>query len=156
MNQGIHGVDLLCYLLGRVKNVQSFVRTMVHDIEVEDTAVAICEFESGALGVIEATTSVYPGFNRRIEICGSEGSILIKEGQIERLVLKKDHVDIETVIAENDDARDPTKNDITGHKNQIGGFVRAILGEKDVEWCDEYQGRIAVDVIERIYKNSMN
>ena len=50
----------------------------------------------------------------------------------------------------------PTKNDITGHRNQIDGFVRAILGEKDVEWCDEYQGRIAVDVIEKIYKKSVN
>jgi UDP-N-acetyl-2-amino-2-deoxyglucuronate dehydrogenase len=59
-NQGIHYIDLLRYLCGEVKRVHAKLATLGADIEVEDTAVAILEFESGALGVIEIMTSARP------------------------------------------------------------------------------------------------
>ena len=62
MNQAIHSVDLLIWLMGDVKELTAFTSTLTHDrIEVEDTAVATLRFKSGALGVIEATTTSYPG-----------------------------------------------------------------------------------------------
>ena len=154
MNQGIHGVDVLHYLCGDIKSVQSNVRTLIHDIEVEDTAVAVLEFENGALGVIEAATSTYPGFNRRIEICGDRGSVILKEGNIERLILRDEGIYERYTIEDHDSANNATVLDITGHKNQISDFVRALNGDCDVEICDQYEGIKAVKIIERIYKNS--
>src|SRR5205814_7689670 len=56
MNQAIHNVDLLLWMMGPVKQVAGFTATLAHErIEVEDTAVACLQFFSGALGVIQAT-----------------------------------------------------------------------------------------------------
>jgi len=59
-NQGIHHVDLMRYLGGEVKSVVSKLSTLRSQIEVEDTAVAVVEFESGALGTLEITTAAEP------------------------------------------------------------------------------------------------
>ena len=82
MNQGIHGVDLLLYLAGPVANVYGQAATLARRIEVEDTLSAVAVFESGALGVIQADTAVYPGFPRRIELCGDKGSVILEEDKI--------------------------------------------------------------------------
>ena len=56
----------------------AFTRTLAHErIEVEDVAVTALRFENGALGVIEGATAVYPGFLKRIEISGSNGTIVL-------------------------------------------------------------------------------
>src|SRR6185503_9915828 len=69
MNQGIHAVDLLQWLVGMPNEVMAFTSTIAHEnIEVEDTAVACLKFPNDFLGVIEAATSVSPGYARRIEI----------------------------------------------------------------------------------------
>lgn len=88
INQGIHGVDLMTWMAGPIKRVQGYSRHLRHSIEADDTTIAVCEYESGALGVIEQTTSVYPAQRDRIELHGEKGSILlqdykIKEWQIE-------------------------------------------------------------------------
>ena len=79
MNQAIHTVDLVQWLFGPVARVSAAVATRVHEIEVEDTAAAVLEFASGALGTIEATTSLYPGYPRRIEVTGIEGTVVIED-----------------------------------------------------------------------------
>src|SRR6202049_2824159 len=76
MNQGVHTVDLLLWLLGDVTRVQARTATALHKIESEDTAIAILEFAGGALGIFHATTAAYPGYPRRIEISGSEGTVI--------------------------------------------------------------------------------
>ena len=70
MNQAIHTVDLVQWLFGPVARVSAAVATRVHEIEVEDTAAAVLEFTSGAIGTIEAATSLFPGYPRRIEVTG--------------------------------------------------------------------------------------
>ena len=155
MNQGIHGVDLLIHLCGEVKNVRSIVRTSLHDIEVEDTAIALLEFESGAVGIIETTTCAYPGFNRRIEIAGSDGAIIINEGAIERLVIRGQNLDERNVIETSEKASDPRVSDISDHRNQLSEFVDVLLGDERISWCDENEGRKAVSLIEQIYKSSI-
>ena len=69
MNQGIHTADLLLWLLGPVRRVSAKAVTALHAIEVEDTVVALLEFESGVVGTLEATTAAYPGYRRR---CGAD------------------------------------------------------------------------------------
>ena len=63
MNQAIHSVDLLTWLMGPVAEVCAQTALLAHErIEVEDAAVATLRFANGALGVIEATTAAYPGY----------------------------------------------------------------------------------------------
>src|SRR5260221_11478492 len=77
MNQGIHTVDLLLWLFGPVRRVYGRTAARLHEIEVEDTAVAVLEFENGALGTLEAATSAYPGYSRRLELSGSNGTLIL-------------------------------------------------------------------------------
>jgi len=66
MNQGVHTVDLLIAALGRPVEVFAYTGTLAHErVETEDVAVAVVKFESGALGVIHATTAAYPGLSAR-------------------------------------------------------------------------------------------
>src|SRR6185437_7850245 len=78
MNQGIHTVDLLLWLFGPVRRVTAAIAARLHRIEAEDTAVAALEFASGALGTIEAATSAYPGYARRLELTGSCGTLRLE------------------------------------------------------------------------------
>jgi len=79
MNQGIHGIDILCGLMGYPTQVSGHIATLFHDIEVEDTAAASLVFPSGALGVIDAGTAIRYAKPRRLEVCGTDASIMIEE-----------------------------------------------------------------------------
>lgn len=151
MNQGIHGVDLLLFIAGPVKETKSVVKTLVHDIEVEDAAVSAVEFENGAIGIIEATTAVNPSFDREIYIHGTNGYMYICNNCIEKLVIDGVDMPCDKFISRGDSA-DPTAVTYEEHAKQIGGFVDVIDG-KDIEYVTAYEGRKAVDVIERIYKD---
>jgi predicted dehydrogenase len=76
-------------MFGPVARVSAAVATRVHHIEVEDTAAAVIQFASGALGTIEAATSLYPGYPRRLEVTGSEGTVVLEDDKIVRLDLRK-------------------------------------------------------------------
>ena len=83
MNQAIHNVDLLSWLMGDVESIVALTATLAHArIEVEDTAVASLRFKNGALGVIEAATSAYPGLLKRTEIHGDRGSARVEQDDI--------------------------------------------------------------------------
>ena len=82
INQGIHTIDLLLWLLGDVVRVQARTATLLHKIEAEDTAVATLEFANGALGIFHATTAAYPGYPRRVEISGTEGTVILEHDRI--------------------------------------------------------------------------
>jgi predicted dehydrogenase len=89
MNQGVHTVDVLQWLAGDVSSVFAHIRTSAHDrIEVEDVAVLALEFASGAVGQLTATTAAYDGFPVRIELFGTEGSILLEGDAIKQITLK--------------------------------------------------------------------
>ncbi|HEX6464488.1 MAG TPA: Gfo/Idh/MocA family oxidoreductase, partial [Vicinamibacterales bacterium] len=103
MNQGIHTVDALQWLLGPVARVCARTDRRLHDIEVEDTAVALLEFESGAFGVIEASTAAFPGLPRRIEVNGTRGTLTHEQ-----------------------EARSAQVADATPHRRVLEDFIRAI------------------------------
>jgi UDP-N-acetyl-2-amino-2-deoxyglucuronate dehydrogenase len=78
MNQGIHSIDLLCWLLGEPVEVFAFTGLLAHErMEVEDTAVAAVRFDSGALATVLGTTAAYPGMTTRIHVHGAKGSAVI-------------------------------------------------------------------------------
>ena len=83
MNQAIHNVDLLLWMMGKATQVSGFTATLAHErIEVEDTAVACLRFTNGALGVIQAATSVHPGLPKTIAVHGDRGSAVIEQEDI--------------------------------------------------------------------------
>ena len=84
MNQSIHAIDLLVWLAGPIKTLTARTALLAHErIEVEDVAVAVCEFESGALGVIQGTTAAYPGSGVRHEIMGTNGMAYLTNDKID-------------------------------------------------------------------------
>ena len=83
MNQGVHTVDLLIAAMGRPVEVFAYTGTLAHErVETEDVAVAVVKFESGALGVIHATTAAYPGLSARVQIHGDKGSVVIDNDEL--------------------------------------------------------------------------
>ena len=127
MNQGIHGVDLVRFLNGNIKYVNAKVGTFVHDIEVEDTAVARVQFENGAIGTIHATTSVYPGYPRRMEFYGDKGSMVLIENSIVYLnVPEMPELNISIPNVKSNSSNNPTNISHEEHKIQYQDVIKAI------------------------------
>lgn len=154
MNQGIHGIDLLLYLAGGIKRVFAVSKTLARSIEVEDTLSAVVEYENGATGVIQATTSVYPGYPRRLEINGDKGSVVLDETSVVRW-------DVEGAESEASVVSEPTAHGASapaaisaeGHVRQIADMINAVrTGKKPLSGLSE--GRKAVDVILAIYRSA--
>lgn len=154
MNQGIHGVDLLQYLAGPVGNVFARSKTLARNIEVEDTLSAVAEFESGALGVIQATTSMYSGFSRRIELCGEKGTIILEEDKILLWDIADDRGLAHDSFGASDvrSSSDPTQISAGGHARQIANFTAAVRGEEDL-LIDGREGRKALEIILGCYRS---
>ncbi len=82
INQGVHTLDLLLWLLGDVERVYAKAITALHQIETEDSVVATLEFVSRVIGTLEASTSIYPGYPRRLELTPSEGTLVLAHDRI--------------------------------------------------------------------------
>src|SRR5262249_30989634 len=154
INQGIHTVDLLLWLLGDVVRVQARTKTALHKIEGEDTAVAILEFANGALGLLQATTSTYPGYARKVEITGSEGTLILDNDRIVATDLRtksgKVHSDISPV---SESASSPVVSDIRAHRAVLEDFIRSVQQDK-TPVCDGRDGRRSLSVVEAIYQSA--
>ena len=82
MNQGVHGVDMLDWIMGGIHSVTAICKTLAWDIDVEDTAVVMVKFKNGAVGTIECCTSAYPGADTLFTISGTEGYVQFGDGGI--------------------------------------------------------------------------
>ena len=83
MNQAIHAIDLMVFLLGRPTEVFAYTGLLAHQrIEVEDTAGAVVKLPGGALGVIHATTAAYPGLDMSLRVYGSRGAAVIIDDEL--------------------------------------------------------------------------
>lgn len=157
INQGVHTVDLLLWLLGDVVRVQARTATLLHKIEAEDTAVATLEFASGALGVFHATTAAYPGYPRRVEISGTEGTVILEHDRIIAANLRNAPTAaqlaclIESPKDENQSASSATVSDFRGHQAVLEDFLAAIRQNR-APACDGLEGRRSLALIESIYR----
>ncbi len=161
MNQAIHCVDLLVWLMGPVAEVRAQTALLAHQrIAVEDTAVAAIRFVSGALGVIEASTAVYPGYLKRIEIHGSAGSAVLEEEDLVKWDFAKKTKADDAILhkmanrkSSGGGAADPAAIGHQGHVRQFQDVVNAInKGTKPL--IDGPEGRRAVEIILAIYKSA--
>jgi predicted dehydrogenase len=161
MNQAVHTVDLLSWLMGPVTEVQAFTATLAHDrIEVEDVATATLRFASGALGVIEATTAAFPGYLKRIELHGSEGSAVLEEEDIKAWDFAKKlrtdaaiHRQMACSKSTGGGAADPAAIGHHGHMLQIQDFVEAIRKDR-APAVDGPEGRKSIEIILAIYQSA--
>src|SRR6202011_5651529 len=134
MNQAIHNVDLLQWLMGDVDTVQALTTTLAHvRIEVEDTAVAALRFKTGALGVIQAATSAYPVLLKRTEIHGEHGSARVEQDDItlweflNKLPADEPiHSTMGAVTGFKAGASDPRGITHIGHRDQLRDFLESI------------------------------
>jgi len=155
MNQGVHTVDLLLWLAGPIRRVYARAAAKLHQIEVEDTAVAVLEFASGAFGTLEATTSAYPGYARRLELTGSEGTAIL-DGDRLSLDLRSDTSqasDASEVNRPPVNASSPVVADVSAHRRVFEDFIQAVTDGRP-PLCDGTAARASVAVIEAIYRSS--
>jgi UDP-N-acetyl-2-amino-2-deoxyglucuronate dehydrogenase len=158
MNQGIHGVDLLQWLVGLPEEVMGYTTRRVHrSIEVEDTAVASLRFPDGALGTIEATTAAWPGWAMRIEICGENGSARLEDGVITEWNFRDENAN-DAVSTGGDSAlgsgaANPAGISIEGHRRQIADMVAAVSEDRPLA-IDGPAARNAVALINALYASA--
>lgn len=133
MNQGIHAVDLMLWFAGDVDELCAYTTVLGHErIEVEDTAAACLKFRNGALGIIEGTTASWPGFLKRIEICGTKGSVILEDESIRAWCFEdKREGDDEVVLryassSSPGGASDPMAISSSGHIASIQDVVDAL------------------------------
>jgi len=155
MNQSIHYVDMLQYIMGPVEEVSAYCATRAHErIEVEDIAVAAVKFKSGALGLIEGNTAAYPGFCTRLDIYGTEGSVIVENDKIVEWKLKS---------GEEYKADDQEISNIAGlgsayitidsHQRQIQDMVNAIKEDREPLVNGE-EGRKPLQIVLAIYESA--
>ena len=177
MNQSIHSIDLLQWLMGPVKSIYVYTDTLAHRMETEDVAVAVLRFANGALGTIAATTGAYPGIATRIELFGDRGSAVIENDVLAYLHLARD--DKEAVGAYGvgastqpqreaqetsgtpetgktkgqSAASNPAALSSAGHTLQIADMIRAIR-TGGTPLIDGIGGRYPVEIILGIYESA--
>jgi len=152
MNQGVHGVDLLLWIMGNVARVSAYCRRLVRNIEVEDTSVVNLEFTNGALGTLVTTTSVTPGENIRIEIHGDNGSIKLQGNDIIQWAIEGE----EEITGESTDegtASDPTAVAASGHTEHVRDLCEAIINDREPA-IPGREARKSVELIKAIYLSS--
>jgi UDP-N-acetyl-2-amino-2-deoxyglucuronate dehydrogenase len=172
MNQGVHTVDLLLATMGRPVEVFAYTGTLAHErIQTEDVAVGVVRFESGALGVLHATTAAYPGLSARLQVHGDLGSVVIDNDQLVYVhktpagTERSDHsyganAGTDNQLASLDLAqsvgpaagRDPGELS-RAHRYQYENFLAALAGEEELRVTLE-ENRRSIAVIVSAYESA--
>lgn len=153
MNQGIHGVDLLQWMMGGVKSVFAYAAPLVRDIQVEDTAVAAIKYNNGAFGVIQGTTSVYPGQESRFELHGASGSIVFADSGVKQWVVADGGLPQPAVKGAPSSSSNPTNFGIDGHVFLVEDMIGAILDNRE-PLIHGAEARKSVQLILAIYESA--
>src|SRR5260370_15035151 len=164
MNQGVHYVDLLQWAMGPVEHVFARARTSAHEgIEVEDIAIAVLSFASGAVGVLESSTAVYPGLSERLEVTRTGRTVIVEAGDIK--VRELEDAKVETspygaqIQAPGDGikspaaAANPANISYTGHREQFPPILRAIQSG-GTPAIDGREARKPLEIILAVYESA--
>jgi len=160
MNQSIHMVDMLQYMAGPVDSLKAYIATLGHpQIEVEDTGVAVLKFKNNALGMIYGTTASYPGQFRRLEITGTEGTVIMEENSFKVWKFSKQAAGDEDIIKKYSNIEggggvsDPMAIPSEPHARNIGAFLKSLELEEPFE-IDGFEARKSVEIVLGIYKSA--
>jgi UDP-N-acetyl-2-amino-2-deoxyglucuronate dehydrogenase len=160
LNQGIHYVDLLRWCMGPVAEVTAVCATAAHQMEAEDVAVAMVRFASGAAGTIVASTAVFPGFAQRLEITGTNGTVIVEDGEIVRAgLLASGERDLaadpaaDPVAVAAPAAADPAALEVASHTAQIADLLTAVE-EGRAPLVSAESGRDALEIVRAVYESA--
>ena len=160
MNQCVHFIDMAQWFNGGIKSVFAKVDKKINkSIEAEDTAVAVVEYLNGAFGVVEATTSSYPGFSTLITVNGSKGGVICENERIRELEVMDETDEDRAMLSDSDfgehggDAKTNVKQDYSLHLEQLREIVGAILAGEQPP-VEGAEARKAVEIITSMYKSS--
>jgi UDP-N-acetyl-2-amino-2-deoxyglucuronate dehydrogenase len=161
MNQGTHTVDLLLWLMGSpVKRVTAFTALLGHTgLEVEDTAVGALEFANGALGVLFASTALWPGLPARVELGGTGGTIISETSCLKVFQFAQSDPGDETILKKfgtapvTGGASDPKAISAENHMRNFEAFLKALDEKKEPE-LNGQEARKAVQVVLSVYESA--
>ncbi|PAV31253.1 oxidoreductase [Virgibacillus profundi] len=153
MNQGIHGVDLIQWMVGDVDSVFAYAAPLVRDVEVEDTSVIAVKYKNGSFGVIQGTTSVYPGQETRFEIHGEKGSIIFGDSGFKQWDFLDNDEEIPQVSNTEGGSSDPKAISNKGHYIFVDDMIQAIKEDREPLVPGE-EARKAVDLLLAIYESA--
>ncbi|MBP1913209.1 putative dehydrogenase [Lederbergia galactosidilyticus] len=153
MNQGVHGVDLIQWMVGDVESVFAYSAPLIRNIEVEDTAVVAVKYKNGAFGVIQGTTSVYPGQETRFEVHGEKGSITFADSGFKQWDFMDNNESIPQVSNTEGGSNDPKAISSQGHYIYVDDMIQAVNENRDPLVSGE-EARKAVDLILAIYESA--
>jgi UDP-N-acetyl-2-amino-2-deoxyglucuronate dehydrogenase len=159
INQAIHGIDLLQWYAGMPVEVFAWSTQRVHRIESEDTAVAALKFASGAFGAIEATTATWPGWSRRVEICGENGSAILEDDDVARWEFRVAQPGDDEIRAaratgaQGSGAAQPMAIAFEGHLRQVQDFIDGIREQRPF-FIEGREARKAVSLVRAVYASA--
>lgn len=153
MNQGIHGIDLLCYFMGKPVGVCGYARTLLRNIEVEDTAAAAIAFENGTVATLDATVCSQPSFSKKFILCGEKGTVVMEEDAILQWTLPEPCPIALGAKSGNSASADPKGISVAYHLREYENFVEHVLDGKPL-LLDAQQGRLPLGVILGVYESS--
>ncbi len=158
MNQGIHGIDLLLYIMGDVESVYAKTDTVAHDIEVEDIAIALLRYRNGAYGRLQTATAVNPGQGVHIEVNGTLGTAALADETITSWAVSesKEILAVETAgtkAERSTAASSATQFSTRGHVIQVADFINAVRTGGELI-CSGEEGRRSVHLIMAMYESA--
>ena len=168
MNQGVHYVDLLRWAMGPVASVSAKMGTLAHArIEVEDAAVAVIQFANGAIGSLIGTTDAFPGYTCRLEIVGTEGSVILEDGEVRAWNVKAEvgevgaygrgkearQDEVKAGKQSGQGAADPAAISWGGHAYEVRDMIDAITTGRAVVLPGE-EARNALELILAVYRSA--
>lgn len=153
MNQGVHGVDMISWIMGGVQSVTAICKKLVWDIEVEDTAVAMLKFKNGAIGVIQGATTAYPGLDTVISVHGSEGSISFGDQSLNIWNMKNKNIEEPIIYGSMGGKNCQYSSTNHGHRVLVEDMAMAVIEDRDPMITAE-DARKSVEIILAIYESS--
>lgn len=155
MNQCIHGIDLLRWMMGdEVVEVYGATRQQFHDyLEAEDVGVAVVKFKNGAIGTIEGTTNVYPqNLEETLYLFGENGTVKVG-GKSTNTIDVWDFKDETAEDQKNKGLEEETSNVYgNGHTSLFADVIEAIKEDRS-PYVDGVAGRNALEMVLAIYKS---
>jgi UDP-N-acetyl-2-amino-2-deoxyglucuronate dehydrogenase len=153
MNQSIHNIDLLQWMLGPVDSVYGYTATALRKIEMEDVAGAVLRFKNGAIGLIEAASTIYPkNIEETLNIFGETGSVIIGGIAVNRVEVWEfpdSEAEKEQIFASQES--DPPTIYGFGHREIIEDMIKAVQND-GIPAVSGEEGRKALEIILAIYK----
>ena len=153
MNQGIHNLDIMRWMMGDIEYIRGDIQTSLRDIEIEDIAVGTVKFKNGALGIIEGSTCIYPtNLEETFNLFGESGTVRIGGIAMNKVIDWK---------FEKDDIKDAI--DSSYETDSVYGYGHNLLFKDVIESIKEdreplvngYEGMKAIELIFGLYKSSL-